>query len=337
MRSSQPVKNRIVIKSIRGFITAFPFKTLFYFLYFFQHPLCFILGFQDVKIKKSTQRKQESHKNNRCYEVNERLKKPLDKKEVEDTILKSLRRKDYTYKCSSSPCQDFCNKKECQKREYGIGKNEGYFSSVECGQLFQYRTAQPYYEWEVKLQGSEAFKSLRFKSEDEIIKQDVFLRLCMRELHELPSKLKQSEWFRKVNQHLKEIKIVSVDTEEDTSPMMILRNLIVEFLTGRAMADTKDQIVARRVYYNVSSDEYFFRVKDLNDYVYVQKQFRYFSPGELHGILREMKCVNKTVKTENRKQIRVSALSRKDLDVLDSAEEQELFKVDFGEYSEVEY
>ena len=180
-------------------------------------------------------------------------------------------------------------------------------------------------------------KSLRFKSEDEIIKQDVFLRLCMRELHELPSKLKQSEWFRKVNQHLKEIKIVSVDTEEDTSPMMILRNLIVEFLTGRAMADTKDQIVARRVYYNVSSDEYFFRVKDLNDYVYVQKQFRYFSPGELHGILREMKCVNKTVKTENRKQIRVSALSRKDLDVLDSAEEQELFKVDFGEYSEVEY
>lgn len=280
-------------------------------------------------------KKDEDFFEQQLLDINSNMRSPLDLQEVNDTIIKSIKKKDYFYRCSTSPCVDFCNKKECQKREYGIGKADGYFSTVECGQLVQYRTAQPYYEWEVKSLGSKDFKNLRFKSEDEIIKQDAFIRLCMRELHELPTKLKQSEWFKKVNQHLREVKIVEVEEEDDTSPTVLLKNLIVEFLTGRALADTREQILHKRAYYDNQNDEYLFRVKDLNDFIYVQKQFKYFTPQELHGQLREFKCFQKRIRTEKGKQLRVTVISRKNLNEVDFDDEE--FLVDFTDYAETKY
>lgn len=278
-------------------------------------------------------KKNEDFFEQSLYEVNASLKNPLDPKEIEDTILSSLRKRDYTYKCKDTPCTDFCHKKECKNREFGIGKNEGYFSSVECGQLFQYKTSQPYYEWDVKLQGQEEWKRLKFKTEDEIIRQDVFLRLCMRELYELPSKLKQIEWFNKVNSALKEIQCVTVEEEDDTSPIVLIKNLLMEFLTGRAMAETKDQIAAKRVFWVASAEEYWFRTRDLLDFLFVTKQFRYYTPQEVHGILKEMKCTYKKVNTESRKQLRVAVLSRKNLEY---TADPEVFNPDFSKYTESE-
>lgn len=331
-------EKQTTLKQVEEFLTELPFNDappclqLLYFLNPFdenssRNNYLFSFG---VYLKK----KDEDFYEQNLAEINNSLKEPLPDKEIERTILSSLRKRDYVYKCKENPCVDFCNKKECKNREFGIGKNEGYFSSVELGTLFQYKTAQPYYEWEVRLQGQEEFKRLRFRSEDEIIKQDAFLRLCMRELYELPSKLKQSEWFNKVNQALKEIVCVNVEKEDDTSPFMMLRNLITEFLTGRAMAETKDQIAVKRVYFDTTTNEYLFRVKDLTEYLYIQKQFRYFNPQDLHGILRELNCGYKKINTETRKQIRVATFSQKDLEVY---ENKNLFMPDFSKFSEEDF
>jgi hypothetical protein len=279
-------------------------------------------------------KKDEDFFEQTLQEVNANLRSPLKPEEVDDTILSSLRKKDYTYRCKDTPCVDFCHKKECRNREFGIGKNEGYFSSVECGQLFQYRTSQPYYEWEVRLQGQEEFKKLRFKTEDEIIKQDAFLRLCMRELYELPSKLKQIEWFNKVNAALKEIKCVSVEVDDDTSPLVILRSLIYEFLTTRAMAETKEQLLANRVYFDQPSVSYWFRTKDLVNFLFVTKQFKFYGPQEIHGVLKELKCDYKKISTESRKQVRVTSLSKKCLE--ESEQSPDVFHPDFSKYSQEE-
>jgi hypothetical protein len=155
----------------------------------------------------------------------------------------------------------------------------------------------------------------------------------MRELHELPSKLKQSEWFSKVNQALKEIKIVNVREEEDTSPIMILKGLVSEFLTRRAPAETKDQILVKRVYFDKVKREYVFRVKDLTEFLWVQKQFRYFGPQELHGILREWEAAYKQMRLDNGRQVRVAILSVK---YFESTEEKEIFSPDFSKYTEKE-
>lgn len=276
-------------------------------------------------------KKDENFFEQNLKDINEGLSYPISEKELDVTVINSLRKKDYLYKCKENPCVDFCNKKICRDREFGIGKNEGYFSSVECGQLYQYKIQSPYYEWEVRLQGQEEFKKLRFKTEDEIIKQDAFLRLCMRELYELPSKLKQVEWFTKINQALKEIKKVEIHTEEDTSPIMILKNMFMEFLTSRAMAETREQILVKRVYFDKMTNEYMFRVKDLNEYIFITKQFRYFTPGELHGFLKEFKCYYKQVRMNDKITARVAIVSQNDID---NYTEAELFTPNFEEFKD---
>jgi hypothetical protein len=280
-------------------------------------------------------KKDESFFEQNLKDINYELTQPLPEKEIDQTIISSLKKRDYVYKCKEHPLIDFCNKKVCKKREYGVGKDGGYFSSVECGKLYQFKTSQPYYEWEVKLQGQETFVKLRFKSEEEIIRQDAFLKLCMRELYELPSKLKQSEWFIKVNQALKEIEIVNVNEDEDVSEYTLLKNLVIEFLTSRAMAEKRDQILVKRVYYDVQLKLYYFRVKDLSEYIFVQKGFRYFNPRELHGILKEWGCQYKVLKTESGKTVRVAFFHQDELKV--SLEDKEIFVPDFSKYQDSDF
>jgi hypothetical protein len=251
----------------------------------------------------------------RLFEINERMEQPLKTEELENTIVSSLRKTSYTYKCVEAPCVDFCRKTLCKTRDFGIGKEGGYFSELDYGRMIQFKAADPYYEWEVKVIGAEKFSVLRFKTEADVIGQDMFLRLCFRELHLLPVKIKQSAWYKKVNEALAKIDVQNVDQEDDTSPMGIFKSLFVQFLTERAMAATKDQICGHpgRVYLDEKVNKYYFRTQDLTEYLFVTKLFKYYGPGEVHGILRDFKAVSTRVTTESAKQIRVYSIDHDDL------------------------
>ena len=100
-------------------------------------------------------RKDEDFFEQKLAAVNTNMPAPLSSDELERTILSSLRKKDYIYKCQTSPCVDFCNKNICKEREFGVGKEGGYFSELTYGKMFQIKTHQPYYEWEVKVEEKE--------------------------------------------------------------------------------------------------------------------------------------------------------------------------------------
>ncbi len=274
-------------------------------------------------------KKDENYFEQEVMEINNNLNNPLDVKEVENTVLSSLRKKDYTYKCTVSPCLDVCDKKVCQTRKYGIGKDGGYFTNVIFGKMTQYEAAEPYYEWEVKTQELNEFDLLRFRNEEEIIKQDTFLKLCFRKLHFLPFKMKQVEWFKLVNQHLIDLKVVSINSADDTSPLVRFKNMFYDFLTTRAKATTKEQILSKAVYFDVEKEKYLFRTKDFIEYLYDYKNFKLFSSGEIHGMLRDIGITNKVVRTQNGKQVRVveipvSKIGKEYLEVEDE------YEVDFS-------
>jgi hypothetical protein len=252
----------------------------------------------------------------RLFEINERMASPLKPEELENTVISSLRKTGYTYKCLEAPCVDFCRKTVCKTRDFGIGKEGGYFSELEYGKMTQFRGNDPYYEWEVKVIGANRFSNLRFKTEADVIGQDVFLRLCFRELHMLPVKIKQSEWYKKINEALASIKIEDIKQEDDTSPMGIFQSLFIQFLTERAMAQTKDQILGHpgRAYFDDKTNKYYFRTQDLTEYLFVTKLFKYYAPSEVHGILRDFKAEAVRILTETGKQIRVYTIKQEDLD-----------------------
>lgn len=260
-------------------------------------------------------KKDESDWEFKLKEVNNNLAKPVPESELEHTVIASLKRKDYLYKCLDTPCVSACNRKECEKREYGIGKEGGYFNAIEYGQLTQVQLDEPYYLWEVRLQGQEGYTELQFSSEDEIIKQDVFLRLCMRKLHELPVKLKQLEWFNKVNQALKDLRVQKVEHGDDTSPIVLFRAHIHEFLTDRALADTKDQVMSKRVYFDQKTSSYWFRSADIMSFLEQQKRFFHFGSGELHKRLRkDMNAESITIRTESGLKVRVWSVPKHAID-----------------------
>ena len=283
-------------------------------------------------------KKDENYFEQELMEINNSMNSPLSVEEVETTLLSSLRKKDYTYKCTVSPCLDYCDKKICKNKEYGIGKNDGYFTNLILGSMIQYNTSEPYYEWNVKIKEDDSYSMLRFKDENEIIKQDTFLKLTMRKLHFLPFKMKQVEWFKLVNQALQDLTIIEVKREDDTSSLSIFLNIFYSFLTSRAFATTYDQMIGGRVYYNSKTDEYYFRTKDILDYLYTYKNFKLFQPREVHGILRDIGSKEKRIRTESKRHIRVAVISKSQLyEVLGvNSEENEVFEADFSEYENID-
>ena len=246
----------------------------------------------------------------RLFEVNNQMSDPVTDDELEKTVLVSLRRKDYTYKCNEHPCSTFCNKSLCQQREFGIGKDGGYFSELEYGKMYQIKTMQPYYEWEVKRLGEENFATLRFRSESEIIQQDIFMQLCFRELSVLPNRLKPAEWAKIINQALADIHEVNVSSEDDTSPGAMMKSLFFEFLLDRAFATTRDQMLAGRVFFDKGLKLYLFRAKDLLDFLFTNKNFRYYSPADIHGFLKDIGAKSLRLRTETKQMVRVYSIAK---------------------------
>ena len=87
------------------------------------------------------------------------------------------------------------------------------------------------------------------------------------------------------------------------------------------------------MYWAAAAEEYWFRTRDLLDFLFVTKQFRYYTPQEVHGILKEMKCTYKKINTESRKQLRVALLARKNLEY---TADPEVFNPDFSKYTETD-
>ena len=202
------------------------------------------------------------------HSVNNNMKTPIPEHELDSTIIASLSKDAelYSYKCTEEPCVNFCDKEECSTREYGIGKQDGYFSEIEYGQLTQYKGSEPYYEWEIRVKGGE-FVKFSFNNESEIINQSKFLQICFRELKLLPNRIKQKEWTNILNNVLKNINIVEVASEEDISKLSLIKEAILDFIVKREKND-KRYIPMGAVFYNDRKEEFVFMRSTLITHIF---------------------------------------------------------------------
>jgi len=225
----------------------------------------------------------------KVYEVNRAMGRPLDEEELENTVINSLRKKDYNYMCTQMPCVAYCNKGVCKTREYGVGKDLGHFSTLDYGRLIQYKMEQPYYEWEIRDQGQKQWTMMRFRDESEIIGQDKFLQLCMRYLHVLPPKLKNSAWSQIVSQSLKELEVVTITDDYDMSPFLVFKTLLHEFVTGNTAKNPEQIVSMGRVWFDGTS--YLFRSADVLKYVRYKKNFTAYRESDYPARLQDLGAV----------------------------------------------
>ena len=175
-------------------------------------------------------------------EVNAKFECPLEEGVV-DQICNSVTNNEYMYKCKDIPCSGLCDKVICKRREFGIGRDKGHFTGVQYGQLFRYKTAEPYYVWKLRLQGQEEWKDVIFKDEAYLLDQKNFARMCVRYLNQAPMQVSNNDWYAILNSVLPNIVDVEVKKESDTSGMNMIRNAFLDYLSNKkASRDSPNQI-----------------------------------------------------------------------------------------------
>lgn len=217
--------------------------------------------------------------------INQDLLKPLPENELQKTIINSQRKKSYSYRCKEEPMCDNCNKDLCAGREFGYGGDQ--VSKLSFENLIQVRADQPYYKWTVN------GIVMTFYSEAELRDQMKFSDYCMRELHVVPNILKRDKWFKILEQAFKEIVIEEVNPEDDISPGAMFLSFLQEFLLNRAYAKNKNQIQLNRVYKDDEYKEFIFKKEALLNFLFVQKNFRYFTIVEVQDRLKRIGAIAK--------------------------------------------
>ncbi len=181
---------------------------------------------------------------------------PLAQLEVNE-IIKSVKRKTYSYTCAEDPIAPHCNKRECLLREYGIG--ESHEGMAEIGGVTRYVTApgDPV-KWGLEVAGCRVFVD-----NEVLYSRDLFNRHCMAELSMIPLQVSQPEWLRKLNAILS--KTDTIQLPPDAGPSGILWEHIEMFCLQKAQAKTIDEVWTGRPF--KEKEVIWFRSVDLFTYL----------------------------------------------------------------------
>lgn len=205
--------------------------------------------------------------------VNNSFEVPLEESTLEATI-ESVKNNEYSYKCSDIPCKAYCDKVLCRKREYGLGRDKCHFTGIDYGQLFRYKTEEPYYIWKLRLQGDEAWVDVLFKDEGYILDQRNFAKMCVRYLNRAPMQVSNNDWYNILNTVLPKVIDIEVAKETDTSGTSALRDAFIDYLSNKqSRRDSPFQIRMGLSVRQVENGhaKYYFTHRGFTDYLRTKK------------------------------------------------------------------
>lgn len=167
------------------------------------------------------------------HRLNMNMPSPLDNLEV-DQIINSVQTSEGYYKCHDIPLKNYCDKRECAKREFGLGKQKGHFSNIDFGQLKKINTADPYYIWSLRVKDSDLpYVDVRFQDEATLLDQKKFQAMCIRYLHCAPVRIKDENWMDVLNLALESMTEVEVKKETDTSDFAGVFSSFIKYLVKK--------------------------------------------------------------------------------------------------------
>lgn len=209
------------------------------------------------------------------YDINKSLAEPLPDDELQSTIIKGFQRKTYYYTCAQMMR---CNKVMCRQQEWGIDSKSS--TGLEYGQLTQYMTDPPYYEWIVNGQ------KLSFWSEQEILGQRKFRALCLRQLHIVPRQVADDVWSNILTKAASNIQVIDSGMEGDFTAGSTFTELVGSFFRDKRRADNITQVTLGRVY--EEKGEYVFMARPFMDFLISKNNFTSYTPAEIRSRLAEL-------------------------------------------------
>jgi hypothetical protein len=228
-------------------------------------------------------KKQKENFLGEMLKINAELVEPQPEGDVEATY-RSVMEKQLEYKCKTGPCAEFCDTKQCRKREYGVGKDKGnhFTGFAQWGEISRVMAAEPYYLWKVQVDEGGPIQEIRIDGETDLMLESVVARSCVRCVNRAPLMVKINDWIDIVNQSLLgiESRQIEVPKSTDTTETSQLARYFTRYLTHRQIQSGRAQMVMLGQVYH-EDGHYYFTVDGFKDYLRIQK----FSVGRLN--LRE--------------------------------------------------
>ena len=202
----------------------------------------------------------------------EYFKPPLGIAEIKE-IIKSVSKKDYTFTCSRPPIASHCNITECRSRKFGIG---GDNALPRMHSLTKFDTDPPI--WFLDVDGGGRLEL----NTDDLQTQKRFQKRCMEVLNMMPTKIREAEWAKMINDLMGECSIIEAPPDASVTGQLVEH--VHNFLSQRAMGDKKEDLTkGKPVRLGESS---FFRSADLIAYL-DRHNFRDYKINKITSVLRQ--------------------------------------------------
>lgn len=201
---------------------------------------------------------------------------PLASEEVLG-VMKSLRRKDYSYTCKSQPIQSYCNAAVCRTCKYGISGAD--LGMPKMGTLTKLTTVPPI--WFMDVETEDGIKRMELTTE-ELQEPKQFQKRCMEALNTMPVILKRENWMSIVQKLLTELTVVEIPME--ATPQGQFLSILESFCMSKVRARVADELMLGKPWH--VGDEVHFRLQDLLQYLNIKK-FTLLPLNRIAVILRE--------------------------------------------------
>lgn len=203
-------------------------------------------------------------------------------------VLKSLRKdKGFGFTCKQAPLCNFCNMPKCRVQKHGIGA--GGTGLPKFGTLTKLLTDPVIWFLDVDNGGR-----LELTTED-LQNQRKFQNRCIESLNIMPTMIKAEEWQEIIRGLLETVTVVEMPVE--LTPAGTLRQHLEDFCTGRAQANTRDEILNGKPF--TDGGYHYFRMQDFMDYL-DRRKFRALDMSQIGMWLREWKAEKKFVNLRGR-------------------------------------
>jgi len=179
-------------------------------------------------------------------------KPPVDTSEV-DSIINSLDKKDYQYKCKDEPIASFCNSKKCVLQEFGVGGDE--LPGAEIIEIQKYDSDPPLFFVTIEDQQVTVESS-------ELHDPDKFSLKCLEQIGQAMPPIGKHIWRKAINKLLKGT--IPIEAPESTKVDVQLKELLTEFTLKIPGKEWKD--VFRGLAYTENGMSYF-KYKDFWKYL----------------------------------------------------------------------
>lgn len=183
---------------------------------------------------------------------------PLSWDEVTDTI-KSLTKKDYSYKCKDGPIVSYCNKDVCRTCEYGVGTLPDD-PGVTFGPMMRMNTDPPTWIWEINNHRLE----LDTKA---LMDQRRFQEECLNKISVYPTLIKAATWKKLVTDAVATTKGHEIEVPDEATRDGLIWSYLVDFCTSKVMAKAFDEVLLGKPWLNPEDKYTYFQGKDFYQYL----------------------------------------------------------------------